>query len=130
MSVIPANPRFSDVQNILDAILLNNGTPNPRPHGIFWRQTPDAYTAFTTGNVPGVGIPIMNTNPGQELTSNFYVILINPNGLSSPRPIPQMPFLGPFITDPGYQVSVGGVTMTGTDISDTLAFWLTNHFLR
>ena len=131
MSTIPPNPRFSDIQNILDAILLNNGSANPVPHGVFWRQTPDAYTAFTTGNVPGVGIPIMNSAAGQELTSNFFVILTNVNGLVTPRrTIAQMPYLGPFITDAGYQVSVNGVAMTGADISDTLAFWLTHGFPR
>lgn len=130
MPVIPANPQFSDVQNILDAILLNNGTPNPLPHGIFWRQSPDAYVAFTSGNVAGVGIPIMNTIPGQELTSNFYVILTNPGGLSHPHAIPQMPLGGPYITEAGYQVVVNGGMMTGTDISDTLAYWLTHHYPR
>jgi hypothetical protein len=86
--------------------------------------------AFTTGNVPGVGIPIMNITPGQELNSNFFVVLTNPNGLSSPRSIPQMPLGGPYITDQGYQVAVNGATMTGSDISDTLAFWLTHSFPR
>jgi hypothetical protein len=130
MSVIPVNPHFADVQNILDAILFNNGTPNPLPHGIFWRQMPDAYLAFTTGNVPGVGLPIMNRTLGQELTSNFFVILTNPNGLTVPRAIPQMPIGGPYVTDVGYQVPVSGTMMTGADITETLAYWLTHNYPR
>ena len=131
--------KFSDVQNILDAVLAKSTwaqglTPplNPQPHGAFWRQTGDYgqdYTLFTTGNVPNVGIPIMNTAAGQELQSNFYVILTNPNGLES-EGIPQMPAGqgGPYITDKGYQVEVNGTKMTGQQIQQALSDWLTGGF--
>src|SRR6266700_7007002 len=105
------DPKFTDVQLLLDAVLAhsNYGTVPahmpvsahpPRPHGIFWRQTGDYerdYTAFTTGDVPNVGIPIMNTAAGQELMSNFFVVLTNPDGLVD-QGIDQMPEDGPFIT--------------------------------
>lgn len=96
---------------------------NPQPHGVFWRQTGNYdqdCTRFTTGNVPNVGIPIMNATAGQELTSNFYVILTNPNGVQG---IPQMPggHGGPYITDAGYQVTVNGTAMTGQQIQQALA---------
>ena len=91
---------FADVQDILDAILghstwAQGQSPplNPQPHLTFWRQTGDYdqdYTLFTTGDVPNVGSPIMNTTKDQEKTSNFYVILTNPNGLQD-EGIPQMP---------------------------------------
>ena len=121
---------YSDVQNMLDAILAENGSPDPQPHGKFWRQTGNYdsdYQAFTTGDVPNVGIPIMNTMNGQELTSNFYVILTNTNGLAT-EGIPQMPARGPFITDSGYQASVNGTVMKGTQIQDALSQWLTKGF--
>jgi hypothetical protein len=131
--------KFSDIQDILDAILAKSawaqGKPpplNPQPHSAFWRQTGDYdndYQLFTTGNVPNVGIPIMNTTNGQELTSNFYVILSDPNGLPN-LGIPQMPAGpgGPYITDPGYQVSVNNTTMTGQQIQQALVQWLTTGF--
>src|SRR4051812_27460267 len=93
---------FTDVQNMLDAVLANSTwaqseTPplRPSPHSTFWRQTGDYdqdYTLFTTGTVPHVPgpLPIMNTAKGQELTSNFYVVLTDPNGLPGPG-IEQMP---------------------------------------
>jgi hypothetical protein len=139
MSAI-ANPRFSDVQNMLDAILAKSNyamqhppisTHPPLPHRIFWRQTGDYdtdYQKFRTGDVPGVGIPIMNTTAGQELNSNFYVILTNTNGLQD-QGIEQMPEGGAFITDVGYQLKLAnGSPMTGSEISQTLATWLTTHF--
>ncbi len=67
----------------------------------------------------------MNTTPGQELNSNFYMILTDTNGLSG---IPQMPAGGPWVTDPGYQVSVDGRTITGRQVRDALAEWLTHGF--
>jgi hypothetical protein len=131
--------KFSDVQNMLDAILANSGWAqgqplplSPPPHSAFWRQTGDYvrdYTLFTTGNVPNVGIAIMNTIMGKELDSNFYLILINADGLPD-QGIEQMPAGpgGPYITDPGYQVNVNGTMMTGQQIKDALAQWLTNGF--
>ena len=132
--------KFSDIQNILDAILAKSTWAQgkqpplkPPPHGAFWRQTGNYdqdYTAFTTGNVPHVGIPIMNTTAGQELQSNFFVILTDPNGLED-EAISQMPGGvpgGPFITDQGYELSVNGTTMTGQQIQQVLSDWLTNQF--
>lgn len=131
--------KFSDVQNILDAVLAKSNWAqgmqpplNPRPHGVFWRQTGNYdqdYTLFTTGNVPNVGIPIMNTAAGQELQSNFYVILTNSDGVDG---IPQMPGGpgGPYITDAGYKVNVKGTTMTGQQIQQALSGWLTGGFTK
>ena len=131
------NPLFSDVQLMLDAILKKSqfaqGNPNPQPapHRVFWRQTnqyAEDYRRFTTGNVPGVDIPIMNTAPGKELTSNFYVVLTNTNGLPNDG-INQMPDGGPFITDQGYNLALAdGRQMTGDELTASLARWLTNKF--
>jgi hypothetical protein len=69
----------------------------------------------------------LNTTKGSELTSTFYVILTNPDGLSD-QGIEQMPAGGPYITDVGYSVIVGGATMSGQQIQDALSSWLTNGF--
>ena len=128
---------FSDVQNILDALLgqskyAQENAPvsanPPQPHLVFWRQTGDYdkdYTLFTTGDVPNVGIPIMNTTPSQELTSNFYVIITNTDGLQG---MPQMPVQGPYLTDKGFQLKLNGSLVSGSDIIAALKSWLTNGF--
>jgi len=135
------NPKFSDIQLLLDAVLVHSNYGStaahmpisahpPRPHGIFWRQTGDYehdYAAFTTGKVPNVGIPIMNTAVGQELKSNFYLVLTDPNGLVN-EGIDQMPENGPFITDVGYLVQIDGRDITGVQIMSSLKIWLTNGF--
>jgi hypothetical protein len=131
--------KFSDVQKILDAILAKSqwaqGVPpplNPPTHGAFWRQTgnyDNDYTAFTTGNVPNIGVPIMNRTAGQELTSNFLKVLVYPNGLPD-QGIAQMPGGpgGPYITDANYQVTVNGNPMTGAQIVFAFVSWLSNGF--
>ena len=129
--------RFSDVQDILDAVLNKSAWAqgqqpplDPQPHGVFWRRTGDYdldYAEFTTGNVPMVGLPIMKQDPGEGLQSIFYVLLTDPNGLQN-EAIPQMPAGGPYITDAGYQADVNDVTMTGQQIQQALAEWLTNGF--
>ena len=101
--------KFSDVQNILDAVLAKSAWAqgqqpplNPQPHGAFWRRTGDYdldYAEFTTGNVPMVGRPIMKKDPRNELQSIFYVILTDPNGLPS-EGMPQMPSGGPISPTP------------------------------
>jgi hypothetical protein len=137
MSSTSTNLTFADIQDVLDAILAKstyaqNNPPisqhPPRPHLVFWRQTGNYaqdYDRFTTGPVPSVGLPIMNTAAGQELSSNFLVILTDPNGVEG---IEQMPAGGPFITDAGYSTTVGGKNMTGQEIIDTIQSWLTNGF--
>jgi hypothetical protein len=118
---------FADIQLILDAIANKNGNIGGSPHGVFWRQTGNYdsdYTSFTNGQVPGVGLPIIDfSNPKN---SNFVVILINPNGVQG---FEQMPGGGPFITDPGYQVTLPNrQTLTGQQIQETITNWLNNKY--
>ena len=63
------------------------------------------------------------------MTSNFYLVLTDPDGLAGPG-VQQMPGgVGrPYITDPGYKVTVNGTEMTGRQIQDALAGWLTDGF--
>jgi hypothetical protein len=120
--------KFSDIQNILDAIANKNGSIGNSPHGVFWRQTgnyANDYKLFVTGQVPNVGLPIMDAKT--PLNSNFFVILTNPNGLSGPG-IPQMPEGGPYVTDAGYSALVNNVTMTGTQIVAAMTSWLNSGF--
>lgn len=130
------NLKFSDIQKFLDAVLAKSAWrvqhPNglPLPHKAFWRQTGDYqqdYTAFTTGMVPNVGIPIMNATPQQELSSNFFVILVNPDGLVD-EGLEQMPAGGPFLTDDGYTVTIDGADFSGAQIKNAIAEWLSNGF--
>jgi hypothetical protein len=131
MATPTPNPTFADIQNMLDGIAAAGSNPiSASPHATFWRQTGNYaqdYNLFTTGDVPNVGLPIMNTTSGQELTSNFFVILTNPNGLQS-QGIEQMPGGGPYITDSGYTTTVNGKQMTGQQIIAALTSWLTNGF--
>jgi hypothetical protein len=118
---------FSDIQLILDAIAKKNGKIGSAPHGVFWRQTGNYdsdYTSFTTGEVPNFGLPIID--PANPKDSNFFVILINPNGVQG---FPQMPAKGPFITGADYQVTLtNGQTLTGHQIQETITNWLNNKY--
>jgi hypothetical protein len=124
------NPKFIDIQNILDAIAAaDTGNPLPNaPHNTesgapFWRETGDInadYTTFTTGTVPNFGSPIMDQN--DPLNSLFLTMLLGTG------PGAQMPLGGPFITDNGYEVSVNGSVMSGQEIQITLEFWLQHGF--
>src|SRR4029453_7216543 len=125
-----ANPHFTDIQNILDAIAAADTTdplsnaPHNMPSGSpFWRETGDAnadYKAFTTGPVPNFGDPIMDTK--DPMNSLFYQMLMGTG------PGPQMPMSGPYITDAGYSVTVGKSTMSGQDIQTTIQNWLKNGY--
>jgi hypothetical protein len=114
---------FQTVKNYLDAIANNANKPiGGSPHGAFWQVD---YPSFTTGTVKtnrGTNPPIMDTkNP---LQSPFFLVLIN----KLPG-FPQMPFGGPFITDPGYTVKLAdGTQITGAQIIANLQDWLGHGF--
>jgi hypothetical protein len=112
---------FKDVQAYLDAIAAKNGGIAASPHGAFWQTD---YTTFTTGQVPGLGVPIMDTaNP---LQSPFFVILTQPSGFQG---FPQMPANGPFVTGLGYQATLAdGTTISGSQIIANLKDWLSHGF--
>ena len=118
------NIRYADIQGYLTAIMSKDNVPIAQsPHGVWWNIN---YHDFTTGQVPGVGIPIMDT--GTPLQSAFYVILTNQNGLPGGFP-PQMPEGGPFITDPGYTTKLAdGKVITGAEIVANMKSWLENGF--
>jgi hypothetical protein len=97
------SPKFSDIQNILDAVAAAD-TTNPlstAPHNTdagdpFWRETGNYaadYKTFTSGEVPNFGDPIMD--PKDPTNSLFWQMLMGTG------PGPQMPLGGPCITDAG-----------------------------
>jgi hypothetical protein len=122
---------YADIQSYLDAIMAKDKNPiSGSPHQVWWHSpnTPEGgpltYADFTTGMVSGIGVPIMDTtNPAN---SAFYVILTDLNGFQG---MPQMPFGGPHITDPGYTANLAsGQTITGQKIQTNMLSWLTNGF--
>ena len=118
---------FSQVQAYLDAIAKKaNNEVDDSPHERFWNVD---YTSFVDGNVPGVrcdgnAVPIIDK--AKPINSAFYVILTDPAGWCRKR---QMPGGGPFITDAGYKVTLAdGTTVTGQQIKDDLAAWLSGGY--
>ena len=117
---------YADIQSYLEAIANNPANQrqvDDSAHGRFWNVS---YAQFTTGNVPderchGAAIPIVNADPAK---CAFYQSLKAPTGFCN---LAQMPKRGPFITSPGYQVTLAnGVVMTGGQIDDNIVWWLTN----
>ena len=114
---------YADIKNYLTAIAAKNGGIDDSPHGAFWQGLD--RDGFVNGSVPGLGVPIMNTQA--PLQSNFFVILTNSQGIpGSPE---QMPAGGPFVTDQGYTATLpDGTTITGAQIIANMKSWLTNGY--
>lgn len=114
--------RYADIAGYLTAIMNNDNVPiSQSPHGQWWLIN---YQDFKTGQVPNVGIQIMDT--GNPLQSAFYVILTDPNGFEG---FPQMPDGGPFITDAGYMATLAdGTKISGAQIAANMKSWLENGF--
>jgi hypothetical protein len=111
--------RFTDVKKYLDAIAdKSKGDIDSSPHGAFWQTD---YKSFIGGTAAGVSI-IDTANP---VNSAFYVILTK--GFAGNDQMPAGPG-GPYITDPGYTVTIDGATVTGQQISDNLKTWLQNGY--
>lgn len=107
---------FAEVQDLLDKfVAANQLTPGPAPHGVFWRQwgdgSPTTYTDFTTGDVPGIGLPILVK--GNAAKSNLITILSGPLGR-----LPQMPR-----PNPPYNAN----TPTQDDVVAALTDWINNN---
>ena len=78
---------YKDLQTLLNNFVgANSLTPGLAPHGVFW-ETLD-YDGFVTGNVPGIGIPILVK--GNSAKSNLIEILKGtlPDFPQMPRPSP------------------------------------------
>jgi len=74
---------YKDLQDLLNSFVgVNSLTPGLAPHGVFWNTL--SYQQFVTGNVPGIGVPILVK--GNSAKSNLVQVL---NGTSTN--FPQMP---------------------------------------
>jgi hypothetical protein len=118
---------FPTVQVYLNAVADKAANAiDDSPHVRFWNIP---YDQFINGIVPGVkckGNPVPIIDKTDPLNSPFFVILTNANGWCRKR---QMPGGGPFITDPGYSVTLAeGTSVTGQKIQDDLADWLAHGF--
>lgn len=127
---MPTTIRYADILNYLTAIANKANNPiGNSPHGEWWSGL--SYNDFLTGQVPNLGVPIMDSS--NPLQSNFYVILTNQNGLQN-LGMPQMPAgdsnpPGPFITDAGYTATLpDGTTISGQQIQANIQSWLANGF--
>jgi hypothetical protein len=119
---------YSRVIAYLDAIADKgvNDTANA-PHDRFWTgMTRDQFVTGTVPNVSchGASIPILDqTNPAN---SPFFLVLKDQASFCNK---PRMPKGGPFITDPGYTVTLAnGTHVTGQQIQDDILEWLQNGF--
>jgi hypothetical protein len=118
---------FSTVKIYLDAIAAQaaNDISNS-PHLDFWNVD---YTTFKNSSIPNVrcsGQPIPFINHAAPEKSAFFLIMKDPAGFCGKR---QMPGGGPFITDPGYQITLAdGTAITGQQIQNDISFWLLNGF--
>jgi hypothetical protein len=118
---------YKDIQAYLDAIADN---PNNKRdvansgHDRFWKVP---YQQFISNVVPnevcaGKAIKIVDPDPSK---CPFYQSIKNPSGWCNTG---QMPKKGPFITDPGYTVTLkDGSTITGAKIDEQIVWWLTNN---
>jgi hypothetical protein len=124
-ATMPKTIGFADVKNYLDAIADKNkdegrGDIADSPHFRFWEKD---YQSFITADVDNLGIPIINrTDP---VKSMFFVLLTTPGGNGGFK---QMPDGGPYVTDTGYELTIGGTTVKGKEIADNLRIWLQNNY--
>jgi hypothetical protein len=127
------NITFAHVQDYLNAIADNpdNNPIDVSPHRRFWNgKKRDEFVASNVPNVTchGAPIPVIDQNnlPDSAIQSPFFFILTSQNGFCQKR---QMPGGGPFIIDPGYQVTLAnGTVVTGQQIQNDLRDWLANGF--
>lgn len=119
---------YSRVIAYLDAIADRgvNDTANA-PHARFW--TGMTREQFVTGTVPNVhchGADIPIVDQANAASSSFFLVLRDPASFCNK---PRMPKSGPFITDPGYTVTLAdGTKVTGQQIQDDILDWLQNGF--
>jgi hypothetical protein len=121
--------QFSRLQEYLDLIVSNaGGNISGAPHGRFW-ATHDSLTQQPLPAPKCEGADIFAVKYLDEAhtrvdadNSPLYLILTDPNGFCAR---PQMPPLGPFITDEGFQVTLSdGTTVTGDQIKNDIHDWL------
>jgi hypothetical protein len=121
--------KFARLQEYLDLIVVKAGDDaNNAPHKRFW-QTHHSLTAEPLPRPKCKGKDIFavkyldakHTKVDAD-NSPLYVILTDANGFCEK---PQMPPLGPFITDAGYSLTLSdGSIVTGKQVKDDIHEWL------
>jgi hypothetical protein len=112
---------FARLQEYLNKIgdKANLDPANSR-HGVFWNGT---YQAFMNGVVPKKtcnGQPVPIIDPVNKANSAFNQIL-----RAGWCDMPQMPKTGPFVTDPGYSITLAdGTNVSGAQILKDIQDWL------
>jgi len=112
---------YTQLQSYLNAIAAkaNLDASNAR-HGVFWHRS---YNDFVNGTVPNKhcqGRPVPILDPVNRLDSAFYQIL-----QATWCSMPQMPKTGPFVTDPGYSVTLAdGTAVSGAKLLQDIHDWL------
>ncbi len=111
----------------LDAIDLKGTlSADGAPHGTFWKDSAGNNLPLATFKALSITIPggpVKIFNDAQYDQSPLYLILLGPwNGH------PQMPKTGPFITAPGYMVTIDGSPVSGTQIKTDFLAWLKQEF--
>ena len=123
--------KYADIILYLDSIAANaNGDVSSAPHGYWWHlnqdgsQRPLTYNEFITGTVHGIGVPIIDrSNPLQSL---FYLLLSTKGGTQGYN---QMPWHGPYLTDPGATLPVGNnPNFPAAQIITDMKEWLGNGY--
>lgn len=123
--------KFARLQEYLDLIVAKaGGNINIAPHRRFWAT----HQSLTEQPLPrpkcqGQDIFAVKYLDPQHTrvdakNSPLFVILTNPDGFCDR---PQMPPLGPFITDSDYQITLSdGTIMTGDQIKADIYDWLSS----
>jgi hypothetical protein len=121
--------KFARLQEYLDLIVAKAGDNiNSAPHRRFWAS----YQSLTAQPLPSpkchgqdiFAVKYLDAEHTQVDADNspLFVILTNAEGFCD---IEQMPPLGPFITDAGYQLTLSdGTVVTGDQIKNDIHDWL------
>jgi len=120
---------FARLQEYLDLIVAQNGGDiTSSPHLRFW----SSHSTLTTQPLPRPKCNNQDIFPVKYLdaartqvdadNSPMYVILTNAMGFCQRE---QMPPDGPFITDPGYSLTLSdGTVVTGAQVKQDIHDWL------
>ena len=121
--------KFSRLQEYLDLIVSNAGDNiNTSPHKRFWAThqslTAQPLPAPKCQNADIFAVKYLDAaHTGVDAdNSPLFIILTNANGFCGKV---QMPPLGPFITDQGFQLTLSdGTVVTGDQIKNDIHDWL------
>jgi len=120
---------FKRIQEYLNKIAAHPGTVDisTSPHDVFWNVS---RNEFISGDVPNVkcprtgggadAIPILKS--GDSANSALLKVLTANKAVCNKR---QMPGGGPFITDPGYSITLDdGTQVSGSEIQKDIQDWI------